>query len=274
MINGLPFIIRGQNKHHLSFGYVLAREILGSSHIETLKNSKVATRISTVAFRISILRGLRLVSLKIASNFTLGYWVRTHSLFWFSIFDTITIITFITQVKGGGSVGIAVYGTDFSWINHSCSPNACYRFLPPEFSGGESRLRITPVATAGGGGIELVDNGDCNKDETTNGDHLFKFYAENDFLCSKVRHNCNLFILFWFFGCAECKGYGPRVVVRSIKAIKKGEEVSIAYTDLLQPKVYFKSLSHVGILWSNFSFYYCSIGLKFNLFLLLLKHIF
>lgn len=102
----------------------------------------------------------------------------------------------------------------------------------------------------------------------------FKFFAENDLLCSKVRHNCNLFIRFWLSGCAECKGYGPRVVVRSIKAIKKGEEVSIAYTDLLQPKVYFKSLSLVGLLWSNFLFYHCSIGLKFILFLLLLKHIF
>ncbi|KAJ0024321.1 hypothetical protein Pint_07911 [Pistacia integerrima] len=29
---------------------------------------------------------------------------------------------------------------------------------------------------------------------------------------------------------------GPRIVVRSIKRIKKGEEVTIAYTDLLQPK--------------------------------------
>lgn len=32
-------------------------------------------------------------------------------------------------------------------------------------------------------------------------------------------------------------GYGPSVIVRSIKAIERGEEVTIAYTDLLQPKV-------------------------------------
>lgn len=31
--------------------------------------------------------------------------------------------------------------------------------------------------------------------------------------------------------------YGPRLIVRSIKAIKKGEELLITYTDLLQPKV-------------------------------------
>ncbi|TKY46023.1 SET DOMAIN GROUP 41 protein [Spatholobus suberectus] len=31
-------------------------------------------------------------------------------------------------------------------------------------------------------------------------------------------------------------GYGSRLVLRSIKKIKKGEEVTVAYTDLLQPK--------------------------------------
>lgn len=36
---------------------------------------------------------------------------------------------------------------------------------------------------------------------------------------------------------AECGSYGPRVIVRSIKRIKKGEEVTVTYTDLLQPKV-------------------------------------
>lgn len=30
---------------------------------------------------------------------------------------------------------------------------------------------------------------------------------------------------------------GPRLIVRSIKRIKKGEDVTVAYTDLLQPKV-------------------------------------
>lgn len=45
-------------------------------------------------------------------------------------------------------------------------------------------------------------------------------------------------------------GYGPRVVVRSIKAISKGEEVTIAYTDLLQPKVLFFIL-HIVLLFFN-----------------------
>lgn len=32
------------------------------------------------------------------------------------------------QVSNGCSVGTAVYGPYFSWFNHSCTPNACYRF--------------------------------------------------------------------------------------------------------------------------------------------------
>lgn len=45
----------------------------------------------------------------------------------------------------------------------------------------------------------------------------------------------------------EKQGYGPRIIVRSIKRIKKGEEVTVTYTDLLQPKVCFKfSCVHIG----------------------------
>ncbi|KZV58225.1 protein SET DOMAIN group 41 [Dorcoceras hygrometricum] len=101
------------------------------------------------------------------------------------------------QDRSGHSIGVAVYGTSFSWINHSCSPNACYRFL----IGSEDKncvcLRISPAATNNRCGNELEDG-------TILGGGV---------------------------------GYGPRVVVRSIKAIEKGEEVTIAYTDLLQPKV-------------------------------------
>ncbi|XP_028125650.1 protein SET DOMAIN GROUP 41-like isoform X1 [Camellia sinensis] len=104
------------------------------------------------------------------------------------------------QISGGGpAVGIAVYDTTFSWINHSCSPNACYWFLQQnECSGGASWSRIVPASSDG---IEEMGNG--NKCEST-----------------KVR----------------AKEYGPRIIVGSIKAINKGEEVSVAYTDLLQPK--------------------------------------
>ncbi|THG07025.1 hypothetical protein TEA_008475 [Camellia sinensis var. sinensis] len=92
------------------------------------------------------------------------------------------------QISGGGpAVGIAVYDTTFSWINHSCSPNACSWFsLQHECSGGESRSGIVPASSDG---IEGMGNG--NKCEST-----------------KVR----------------AKEYGPRIIVGSIKAINKGEE--------------------------------------------------
>lgn len=45
----------------------------------------------------------------------------------------------------------------------------------------------------------------------------------NDFLCD-----------------AGWERYGPRIGVRSIKPISKGEEITIAYTDLLQTRVYFR----------------------------------
>ncbi|KAI3431958.1 SET domain-containing protein, partial [Psidium guajava] len=111
---------------------------------------------------------------------------------------TITNAVEVQDVDGRG-LGIAVYGTDFSWINHSCSANACYRF---QFSGtessplapDESRLRIVPY-----GDRAQMDSVACRNAEVG-------------------------------------KGYGPKIIVRSIKAVKKGEEVTVAYTDLLQPK--------------------------------------
>ncbi|EXC28030.1 Protein SET DOMAIN GROUP 41 [Morus notabilis] len=114
------------------------------------------------------------------------------------------------QVKSGRTLGVAVYGGGgFSWINHSCSPNACYRislhsdlqttsFLPDHET---AAMRIVPC---------------CNKET-----------------------QC---------GCS----YGPRIIVRSIKRIQKGEEVTVAYTDLLQPKSVRQS-----DLWSKYRFICC-----------------
>ncbi|KAF8026447.1 hypothetical protein BT93_F3047 [Corymbia citriodora subsp. variegata] len=111
---------------------------------------------------------------------------------------TITNAVEVQDVDGRG-LGIAVYGTEFSWINHSCSANACYRFQfsGPEISSlapDESRLRIVPYG------------------DRTQMDSVASRPGE-------VR-----------------KDYGPKIIVRSIEAIKKGEEVTVAYTDLLQPK--------------------------------------
>ncbi|KAL6269250.1 hypothetical protein ACE6H2_026161 [Prunus campanulata] len=105
------------------------------------------------------------------------------------------------QDKTGRTLGISVYGPSFCWINHSCSPNACYRFLvsppPPPCSAEKTPLRIAPL----GQGTQ-IESGVCSN---------------------------NVFI-------KECGSYGPRVIVRSIKRITKGEEVTVTYTDLLQPK--------------------------------------
>lgn len=44
----------------------------------------------------------------------------------------------------GCALGIAVFEPAFSWINHSCSPNACYRFTFKSLSSDEAKLRIAP----------------------------------------------------------------------------------------------------------------------------------
>ncbi|XP_020959010.1 protein SET DOMAIN GROUP 41-like isoform X3 [Arachis ipaensis] len=135
------------------------------------------------------------------------------------------------QDKEGRALGIAVYGPAFSWINHSCSPNACYRFiLSPSSSSSsqESKLRIAPSSFRGSpDSRELccflqIDSGLCT---ITN--HFQKEEEQN-------------------------QGYGPRLIVRSIKRIKKGQEITIAYTDLLQSKA-MRQLD----LWSKYRFICC-----------------
>ncbi|XVF37200.1 hypothetical protein REPUB_Repub19eG0125600 [Reevesia pubescens] len=107
------------------------------------------------------------------------------------------------QDESGRSLGIAVYDPSFSWINHSCSPNACYRFWvspPGATSFGEdfsSTLRIVPCVS----GEECAV---CSCFNYPKGNRKYK--------------------------------YGPKIIVRSINRIKKGEEVCVSYTDLLQPK--------------------------------------
>lgn len=45
----------------------------------------------------------------------------------------------------GRALGIAVFDHIFSWINHSCSPNACYRFVLSSSSHSEeAKLGIAP----------------------------------------------------------------------------------------------------------------------------------
>ncbi|XP_024970939.1 protein SET DOMAIN GROUP 41 [Cynara cardunculus var. scolymus] len=127
------------------------------------------------------------------------------------------VVTNAVEVQDsvGRSVGVAIYDISFSWINHSCSPNACYRFLPPESHGGGRRFLISPASSDGSEPIDLSANSELLR------------------------------------GSAESCG-GPRLVVRSMKPIKKGEQVTIAYTDLLQPK----ELRQLD-LWSKYRFTCC-----------------
>ncbi|XP_020111412.1 protein SET DOMAIN GROUP 41 isoform X2 [Ananas comosus] len=108
------------------------------------------------------------------------------------------------QVSKGPALGVAVYGPWFSWFNHSCSPNACYRFeldnwCEESTSCESSSFRVSPAST----------------DEAS----IAGWYHEEGGLARALEF---------------CK-YGPRIVVRSIKPINKGEEVCVTYTDLLQP---------------------------------------
>ncbi|XP_038989176.1 protein SET DOMAIN GROUP 41 isoform X2 [Phoenix dactylifera] len=125
------------------------------------------------------------------------------------------------QVSERGALGIAVYGPPFSWFNHSCAPNACYRFELADLSKGTGScepgsFRVSPAGTEDASAMWKALN-----------------YGEGG-----ASHGL-------------CR-YGPRVIVRSIKPITEGEEVCITYTDLLQPK----AMRHLD-LWSKYQFVCC-----------------
>ncbi|XP_010930962.1 protein SET DOMAIN GROUP 41 isoform X2 [Elaeis guineensis] len=125
------------------------------------------------------------------------------------------------QVSERGALGIAIYGPAFSWFNHSCAPNACYRF-------------------------ELVDR--CDGTSSWDPGSFGVSPAGTEDACAMWKA--------WNYSEGGpshglCR-YGPRVIVRSIKPIKEGEEVCITYTDLLQPK----AMRHLD-LWSKYRFVCC-----------------
>ncbi|KAL5177066.1 Protein SET DOMAIN GROUP 41 [Glycine soja] len=58
-----------------------------------------------------------------------------------------TVLTNAMEVHDneGRTLGIAVFNHIFSWINHSCSPNTCYRFVLSSSSHSrEAKLGIAP----------------------------------------------------------------------------------------------------------------------------------
>ncbi|KAL6650623.1 hypothetical protein ACP70R_009548 [Stipagrostis hirtigluma subsp. patula] len=108
------------------------------------------------------------------------------------------------QVSEGQAMGIAVYGPSFSWFNHSCFPNASYRFVLAPWNedcmSHKSKSCLVPASK----GVAA--------------DEWLAWQYEED---NSTR--------------ATCK-YGPRVVVRCIKPINKEDEVCITYVDLLQTR--------------------------------------
>ncbi|KAG5612353.1 hypothetical protein H5410_023634 [Solanum commersonii] len=110
--------------------------------------------------------------------------------------------------KDGRSLGVGVYDVPFSWVNHSCSPNASYRFCTASYSGRISESRICPAATeTGAAGIE------------------------SESISSNPELQKSMLVIG---GSETC---GPKIILRSIKGINKSKEVLITYTDLLQPNV-------------------------------------
>ncbi|CAD5314693.1 unnamed protein product [Arabidopsis thaliana] len=115
--------------------------------------------------------------------------------------------------SNGLALGIALYDFRFSWINHSCSPNSCYRFVN----------NTTPY---------------------------------HDVHVTNTQTSSNLELQEQVGGTSlnSGNGNGPKVIVRSIKRIKSGEEITVSYIDLLQPKGVRQS-----DLWSKYRFT-CNCG--------------
>ncbi|CAL9217707.1 unnamed protein product [Arabidopsis halleri] len=119
------------------------------------------------------------------------------------------------QDSTGLVLGIALYDSRFSWINHSCSPNSCYRFVNNTTSYHDDLAYPKTIP------------------HVTNTETL-----SNLELQVQVR----------------TVGYGPKVIARSIKRIKSGEEITVSYIDLLQPTGLRQS-----DLWSKYRFM-CNCG--------------
>ncbi|KAJ7541265.1 hypothetical protein O6H91_10G051700 [Diphasiastrum complanatum] len=121
-------------------------------------------------------------------------------------------------------LGSAVYGPLFSWLNHSCRPNASYRFgyaclseLISEVEFGNiqksSELACEPL-------LEIPQDASTMMEPT-------------DFHIGRVKSDQPGATT----GLGTLKSMGPCVFVRSILPITVGEEVCVAYIDLLKPKV-------------------------------------
>eukprot|EP01018_Ginkgo_biloba_P018531 Gb_01482 [translate_table: standard] len=102
------------------------------------------------------------------------------------------------------ALGSAVYGPLFSWCNHSCRPNACYRF----------------VLMRDGSNVKQVNSQAQENLLPENGIYLRPGNEDSSIMCQSK----------------EATGHGPRIVLRTICRVSEGQEISITYTDLIQPK--------------------------------------
>ncbi|XP_015692119.1 protein SET DOMAIN GROUP 41 [Oryza brachyantha] len=121
------------------------------------------------------------------------------------------------QISEGRALGIAVYGPRFSWFNHSCCPNASYRFVlasrNEDCTSDKPESCVVPICK--GAAPDVWHAWQSEEDDSAH---------------------------------AQCR-YGPQVVVRCTKSINKGDEVFITYIDLLQTRE-----ARLSDLWSKYKF--------------------
>ncbi|EOA36597.1 hypothetical protein CARUB_v10011796mg [Capsella rubella] len=127
------------------------------------------------------------------------------------------------QDSAGLALGIALYDSRFSWINHSCSPNSCYRFVTKTTSFHDDLALAKTIPHI------IITNTETSSN------------LESKALSSLQEQGRRV-------------GYGPKVIVRSIKRIKSGEEITVSYMNLLQPTGLRQS-----DLWSKYRFM-CNCG--------------
>ena len=123
--------------HHHSHGSTRLNHLLTNRHLLTSLNDKVAETVRLGAFTMA-------VAIEKQNGCSNGGGTLEEA--------TVALCAVLTNAvevhdNEGYALGIAVFEHAFSWINHSCSPNACYRFSFSNSSSllsQESKLRIAP----------------------------------------------------------------------------------------------------------------------------------
>ncbi|KAK6115661.1 hypothetical protein DH2020_007930 [Rehmannia glutinosa] len=132
------------------------------------------------------------------------------------------------QDKSGCCIGVAVYETAFSWINHSCSPNACYRFLMGLEDNEElPALRITPAAKSGCG--NGYDNGFIMEESKALKDEYWTKKRKEEWLSSEMRR-AELWSKYRFScSCKRCGAVPEAYVDNALQALSAANPESSDY---------------------------------------------